>query len=155
MRGWVAYVGPHLRYPSEVFEYRVAEVASLLGVSDDTVRRWTEEGRIASRRDEASHVWVDGPSVAAFLTERSQASRLPGIDESSDTRSLRNHFTGIVTSVISDRVMSQVELRCGPFRVVSLISTEAVREMGIEVGRIVVADAKATNISLHLPPRKS
>ena len=62
-------------------------------------------------------------------------------------------FTGIVTAVTSDRVMSQVELQCGPFRVVSLISTESVRELGIEVGQIMVADAKATNISVHLPLR--
>lgn len=133
----------------------MTEVASLLGVSDDTVRRWAEEGRISSRRDEGSRVWVDGASVAAFLTERSRDSRLSGIDGPSGTRSLRNHLTGIVTAVTSDRVMSQVELQCGPFRVVSLISTEAVCEMGIEVGRIAVADAKATNISLHLPPKKS
>ncbi len=131
----------------------MSDVAQLVGVSPDTVRRWAEEGLISSRRDTASRLLIDGASVAAFLTQRAQASPGSGLDPSSTTRSLRNQFTGIVTAVTSDRVMSQVELQCGPFRVVSLISTESVRELGIEVGQIMVADAKATNISVHLPLR--
>lgn len=136
-----------------MFEYRVSEVASLLGVSDDTIRRWAEDGRIASRRDEGAHTLVDGASVAALLTERARTSRLPGIDGGAVAESMRNHFTGIVTRVLSDTVMSQVELQCGPFRVVSLVSTEAVHDLGVEVGRIMVADVKSTNVSLHLPTK--
>ncbi len=135
-----------------MFEYRVSEVATLVGVSDDSVRRWIEQGKVRARRDSGSRTMVDGASVAEFLRERASASSSPQeIDRDREPVSVRNHFTGIVTRVVSDAVMSQVDVQCGPFRVVSLISTEAVREMGVEVGRIVVADAKATNVSLHVP----
>lgn len=135
-----------------MFEYRVAEVARLIGVSDDSVRRWIDEGRVRARRDASARVLVDGASVAEYLQRRAVAAPGPNtVEGAPDPASVRNHFTGIVTRVRSDAVMSQVDIQAGPFRVVSLVSTEAVQEMGIEVGRIVVADAKATNVSLHVP----
>jgi molybdopterin-binding protein len=72
-------------------------------------------------------------------------------DPSEVTRSARNRFVGLVTQVVSDKVMSQVELQCGPFRVVSLMSTEAVRELALEPGSVAVAVVKATNVMLETP----
>jgi len=124
-------------------EYKVADVARLLGVSDDTVRRWIEDGSLESRR-QGSRIRVDGGSVAAL------ALRLA--DGKSDTDhavSTRNELAGIVTRVQTDGVMAQVDLQCGIYRVVSLISAEAVREMGIEVGSPATALIKATNVSIR------
>ena len=88
--------------------------------------------------------------LAVLLTEaRADLDRLDG---GAGRRSARNHFTGIVTGVISDLVMSQVELQCGPFRVVSLISTEAVRELGLVPGSIATAVVKATNVTVEARP---
>ncbi len=137
-----------------MYEYKVSEIARLVGVSDDSVRRWIEEGRVQARRDESSRILVDGASVARFLTERASAAPGPvGMDSAGAPASVRNHFTGIITRLQSDTVMTQVDVQAGPYRIVSLISTEAARDMGLEVGRIVVADAKATNVSIHLPTR--
>lgn len=60
--------------------------------------------------------------------------------------SARNRLAGIVTGVRSDPVMSQVEIQCGPFRLVSLMSTEAVLELGLEPGSVAIAAIKATNV---------
>ncbi|MBK9698137.1 MAG: TOBE domain-containing protein [Propionibacteriaceae bacterium] len=129
---------------------RISDAASLLGVSDDTVRRWIEQGRLSVSLDPAGRQAVDGAELAVLLTEaRADLDRLDG---GAGRRSARNHFTGIVTGVISDLVMSQVELQCGPFRVVSLISTEAVRELGLVPGSIATAVVKATNVTVEARP---
>ncbi|MEJ9080316.1 TOBE domain-containing protein [Gordonia malaquae] len=122
--------------------FRIGRAAELLGISDDTLRRWIDAGRIESRTDQAGRAVVDGADLATLLTAE---SRDPGdpIDRGS---SARNRFVGIVTGVLSDTVMSQVELRCGPHRVVSLMSTEAVRELGLEVGSLATATVKATTV---------
>jgi molybdopterin-binding protein len=66
-------------------------------------------------------------------------------------RSARNRLVGLVTSVVSDRVMSQVEMQCGPHRVVSLMSTEAVGDLGLEPGVLAVAVIKSTNVVVETP----
>lgn len=122
--------------------YRISEAARLLHVSDDTVRRWVDAGRLTAGSGDAGRLVVDGAELARL------AKDLAGDPGSPTHTSARNEFTGLVTRVISDRVMSQVELQCGPFRVVSLISTEAVRELGLEPGVVTTARVKATNVVL-------
>jgi len=126
---------------------RVSEAATILGVSDDTVRRWIDSGRLTAGTDPSGARVVDGAELAAVL--RGSAHDLDRLDPSAGRRSARNHLTGIVTQVTSDTVMSQVELQCGPYRVVSLISTEAVTDLGLEPGMIATAVVKATNVSIE------
>lgn len=131
---------------------RISEAASLLGVSDDTIRRWVDAGRIAAHPDESGRKVIAGADLARLAEEmHADAASDPG----SMHRSARNHFTGLVTAVASDTVMSQVTLQCGPFRVVSLISTEAVRELGLEVGSVATAVVKSTNVHLETPRGRS
>lgn len=131
-------------------QMRISVAASLLGVSDDTLRRWVEAGRLSSSLDEQGRRVVDGAALAALAQELADGA-LDGLDGGAGIRSARNHLTGIVTRVTSDRVMSQVELQCGRYRIVSLISTEAVRELGLEVGSVATAVIKATNVSIEGP----
>lgn len=131
-------------------QMRISMAASLLGVSDDTLRRWVEAGRIASSADEQGRRVVDGAALAALAQELADRG-LDELDGGAGARSARNHLTGVVTKVTSDLVMSQVELQCGRYRIVSLISTEAVRELGLEVGAVATAVIKATNVAIEGP----
>ena len=128
---------------------RISLAASVLGVSDDTVRRWVDSGRIEATLDAAGKHVIDGASLARFAQEQAATSTLERLDGGAGHRSARNHLTGLVTRIVSDTVMSQVELQCGPYRVVSLISTEAVQELGLEVGSIATAVIKATNVTIE------
>lgn len=120
---------------------RISEAASLLGVSDDTVRRWVASGELQATTDDAGRKVLDGAEAARFARERSSHGPTP-----SGISSARNRFVGLVTAITSDTVMSQVELQCGPYRVVSLMSTEAVQEMSLEPGAVATASIKATNV---------
>ncbi|WP_104137646.1 molybdopterin-binding protein [Arthrobacter sp. ZGTC131] len=126
---------------------RVAEAARFLGVSDDTVRRWTESGSLTPLRDPAGRLAVDGLELARLA--KKQAS-LPE-DPARSGSSARNRFVGLVTGITADKVMAQVELQCGPFRVVSLMSSEAVRELGLELGSVATAVVKATTVIIETP----
>lgn len=128
-------------------QLRISEAALLLGVSDDTVRRWADSGRVATTQDGSGRRVLQGAALAALAQEL--ANNTESLDPASGSRSARNHFTGLVTKVTSDLVMSQVELQCGPFRVVSLISTEAVQELGLQVGSLATAVVKATNVTVE------
>ncbi|MGO3326182.1 TOBE domain-containing protein [Gordonia sp. (in: high G+C Gram-positive bacteria)] len=128
-------------------ELRIGRAARLLGVSDDTLRRWIDAGRLDSHPDAAGRAVVDGAALARFLSDSAPEHDDP-VDRAS---SARNRFVGIVTGVVSDTVMSQVEMQCGPHRVVSLMSTEAVRELGLEVGSLATASVKATTVILETP----
>ncbi|MDJ0338467.1 TOBE domain-containing protein [Cryobacterium sp. PH31-O1] len=130
-------------------QYRISEAAELLGVSDDTVRRWVDGGRLAADADASGRLVVDGAALAAFAVEQASTPA----DPSSVGRSARNRFVGIVTAITMDTVMAQVELQCGPHRVVSLMSSEAVRELGLEIGSLSVAVIKATNVIVETPGR--
>ena len=132
-------------------QIRVRDAAAYLGVSDDTLRRWIDNGVLTSARDESGRTVVDGLELARLA--RSNAV-LP-VDPSRIGRSARNRFVGLVTEVISDTVMSQVELQCGPHRVVSLMSTEAVRELGLEPGSVATAVVKATTVLVETPASRS
>ena len=134
-------------YTPGMTKLRIRDAAIFLGVSDDTVRRWVDAGQIPHEIDDHRRKVIDGRSLAEFA--QSLANPMP--DPSVVSRSARNRFVGLVTKVTSDPVMSQVELQCGPFRVVSLMSTEAVRELGLEPGSVAVAVVKATNVIVETP----
>lgn len=125
---------------------RIAEAAALTGVSDDTIRRWIDSEGVATIADAAGRTLVDGVDVAAFA-----ARSKPANDPTEVRRSARNRFTGIVTAVQADGVMAQVDLQCGPYRVVSLMSAEAVRDLALEPGSVATAVIKSTMVILETP----
>jgi molybdopterin-binding protein len=131
-----------------VTTYRVAEAAELLGVSDDTVRRWVDAGRVASRT-------VVGRTVIAGADLAALAESLADHPDRDATRasavSARNRLAGIVTRVVKDTVMAQVEMICGPYRLVSLMSSEAADELGLEPGVRAIASVKSTNVVVERP----
>jgi molybdopterin-binding protein len=128
-------------------QFRVGDAAALLGVSDDTVRRWVDAGRLAAGRDPQGRLAVDGAELAAFAQEVASAPELGrAVSESA-----RNRFTGLVTRVTKDGVMAQVDLQAGPFRVVSLMSREAADELGLAPGVLAVASVKSTQVVIEVP----
>ena len=114
--------------------------------SEDTVRRWMDSGQIPAARTSGGRRRVDGAALAQFSVERAQSPTLQAVAESA-----RNHFPGLVTKVTKDKVMAQVELQAGPFRVVSLMSREAADELALVPGVLAVASVKATNVIVELP----
>ncbi len=133
--------------------FRVKEAADLLGVSDDTVRRWLDAGRLPSTV-EAGRRMIDGAQLAQFAEELAASADRP-LARPVVGESARNRLAGLVTKVVRDRVMAQVELQAGPFRVVSLMSREAADELGLEPGTLAVASVKATNVVIEVPQRTS
>jgi molybdopterin-binding protein len=127
--------------------YKIGEVAELLGVSVDSVRRLTDSGRLVTVRTAGGQRVVDGRQLARFMA----ATPAEVKPETTVSRSARNHFQGIVTRVVKDRVMAQVEVQAGSHRLVSLISREAADELGLAPGVRAVAVVKATNVILELP----
>lgn len=143
MCGRFIYVSPHLRnYPGRVALLRIKEAADLLGVSDDTVRRWIDSGALSASKDSAGRLVIEGRELAALAVEQAR----PPHTEVGSASSARNRFPGLVTRVLTDTVMAQVEMQCGPFTVVSLMSSEAVRELGLEPGSVALASVKATTV---------
>ncbi len=140
-------------YGSPVTALRLADAARLLSVSDDTVRRWADAGRIEATTDTDGRRVIDGVELARFACTNSTRPVLleagPIIGESA-----RNRFTGVVTKVTKDVVMAQVEIQAGPFRVVSLMSTEAADELGLEPGVLAVASVKSTNVVVEVPRQR-
>ncbi len=124
----------------------MGQAADLLGVSADTLRRWADAGRLTTRRTEGGHRVVDGADLASLATELAEGDRDDGLRVSA-----RNRFVGLVTRVRADTVMAQVEIQSGPHRIVSLISTEAVEELGLEPGVLATAVVKSTNVVVELP----
>ena len=130
--------------------YRISEAAELLGVSDDTLRRWADSGRLPTTAGEGGVRQVEGTALAEFAVSLATATRPPrGVT----SESARNRLRGLVTRVVRDTVMAQVELQCGPYRVVSLLSREAADELGLAPGVVAVASIKATNVVVELPAR--
>lgn len=126
---------------------RISEAASLLGVSDDTVRRWVDMGRLPVVQGENNRKAIEGHELAAFLQRQAEAPET-GVTVA---RSARNQMKGIVTRVVRDGVMAQVEMQAGPFRIVSLMSREAADELGLEVGSVAVASIKSTHVVVEIP----
>jgi len=129
--------------------YRMGQAAELLGVSTDTLRRWADAGRLATTRTASGRRVVDGVALAE-LARTSAAEPEAGAIVSA---SARNRFTGIVTRVVKDTVMAQVELQAGPHRVVALLSREAADELALAPGVLAVAVIKATNVVVEVPAR--
>jgi molybdopterin-binding protein len=127
--------------------FRISEAARLLGVSDDTVRRWVDGGSLPVQTDSSNRKVIDGAALAGFAREHAHTPPDPSVVQ----RSAGNRMVGLVTSVVSDRVMAQVELQCGPHRIVSLMSSEAVRDLGLEPGSLAVAVIKSTNVVVETP----
>jgi len=125
-------------------QFRISEAAELLGVSADTVRRWADSGRLPAHRDTHGHRVVDGADLAAYTRKESGHEEGP-------VSSARNRFRGLVTAVTKDTVMAQVEIQAGPHRVVSLMSREAVDELGLAVGCVAGAVVKSTDVIVELP----
>ncbi len=122
---------------------RVSEVADVMNVSSDTVRRWIDTARLPTI-DGSSPILIDGAALAGF------AVRVAHDEPTRQRSSARNQFRGLVTRVVKDTVMAQVELQCGAQRVVSLMSAEAVEALGLEPGVRATASVKATQVVLGL-----
>ncbi|QIG41986.1 TOBE domain-containing protein [Nocardioides anomalus] len=121
---------------------RIGEVAQAVGVSVDTLRRWESEGRVTFERHGNQRV----------LPADQLAPLLASLAGSSSTSSARNRMSGIVVAVKRDGVMAQVELACGDYRIVSLMSRDAADELGLEVGKPATAVVKATNVIVEVAP---
>lgn len=126
---------------------RISEAAGLLGVSDDTVRRWVDQGRLSVVQGDNHRMAVEGSELAAFVQRQAEAPEA-GITVA---RSARNQMRGIVTAVVKDGIMAQVELQAGSFRIVSLMSREAADDLGLEVGSVAVASIKSTHVVVEIP----
>jgi molybdopterin-binding protein len=114
---------------------RIGAAAAALGLSVDTLRRWERDGRIAFER-QGGQRYLRAEDLARLLRERT----------SHDHTSARNRLTGVVVAVQRDGVMAQVDLACGPYRVVSLMSREAVDDLDLKPGMAATAVIKATNV---------
>lgn len=129
--------------------YRLAEAATLLGISDDTLRRWADAGRFDVVRTSDGHAGIDGQALASVAQQ--VAGHADGAPSAGSRVSARNSLRGIVTSVKRDEVMAQVEMCCGPYRVVSLMSREAADALSLDVGVVATASIKATNVVVEVP----
>ncbi|MFV6026015.1 TOBE domain-containing protein [Streptomyces sp. NPDC056264] len=125
--------------------YTIGQAARLLGVSPDTARRWADGGRFVTHRDENGRRLIDGRDLAAFSVEAAQSGQ--GEDDTAYT-SVRNAFPGIVTAVKLGDIAAQVEIQAGPHRLVSLLTREAVEELGLEVGMQATARVKSTSVHI-------
>lgn len=132
-----ATAGPHT----------LADAAELLGVSDDTLRRWADQGRFQTVQTSAGNRAISGRELARLATER---AHLPESGGGSRAVSARNQLRGVVTEVTRDTVMAQVELCCGPYRIVSLMSREAADDLGLQAGVVAIAAIKATNVVVEV-----
>ena len=137
-----------MRHTVRVTTYRIAEAADLLGVSDDTVRRWIDQGRVATVQD-AGRTALEGTALASLAESLADSPDREGLRASSV--SARNRLPGIVVAVKRDAVMAQVEVICGPHRIVSLLSADAVDELGLARGERAIASIKSTNVVLERP----
>lgn len=130
-----------------VTAYPTSQVAELLGVSADTVRRWCAEGRLKTGPTTGGHRTVDGPDLARYLSEQTKAYE----PDSMTAQSARNRFTGIVTRVERDKLTAIVEIHSPPHRLVSLLTREAADELDLKPGDLATAAVKSTNVVIEIP----
>jgi molybdopterin-binding protein len=129
---------------------RIGRAAEMLGVTVDTIRRWSEGGRLTVTRTEGGQRLVRIQEIARMIGERRQATT----DRPIVAQSARNRFAGIVTRVEKDRVAAVVEVLAGPHRLVSLMTAEAVDELGLKVGDEAICVVKSTNVVVEIPSRR-
>jgi molybdopterin-binding protein len=129
--------------------FRIAEAAALLGISDDTLRRWADAGRVRVATEAGRRV-IPGADLARLAEELAAHSERPE-PRRSTSQSARNQFPGLVTRVVRDTVMAQVDIQAGQHRVVSLMSREAADALALEPGMIAVASVKATSVVVEVP----
>ena len=129
---------------------RAGQAAEMLGVTVETLRRWEADGRLSVERSGGGQRLVPIAEVTRLLAERRRA----GADRPIVAQSARNRFAGIVTRVEVDRVAAVVEVLAGPHRVVSLMTAEAVEELGLRVGDEAICVVKATNVIVEVPSRR-
>ena len=134
--------------------FRISEAAALLGVSDDTVRRWADAGRVPTGTDQVRRRVIAGADLARLAEQLASTAERPK-PRTVIGESARNRFTGLVINVVRDTVMAQVEIQAGPHRIVSLMSREAADELELEPGVIAIASVKATNVVVEVPERPS
>lgn len=128
-------------------EFRIAEASALLGVSDDTVRRLIDAGRLPEHLDTHNRKVIDGAALAAYAAAQPSAP-----EETFGSKvSARNRLVGLVTEVKTDGVMGQVKMRCGPYTITSLISADSVRELELQPGSLAIAVVKSTNVIIETP----
>lgn len=127
--------------------HSIREAALVLGVSDDSVRRWGESGRLRLVRQANGHRGIDGLELAQLAVSLADGESPFTVGPAS----ARNRLHGIVTKVLRDEVMAQVDLQCGRYRISSLISREAADELELEPGVLALASVKATNVVVELP----
>jgi molybdopterin-binding protein len=139
-----------MRENQEMPSHRISEAAAVLGVSDDTLRRWVDSGKVPAQTEEGA-ARIEGRALANLARELCENGPQGVADRSGrHAISARNRLRGVVTDVRKDTVMAQVELVCGPYRIVSLMSSEAADELGLEPGVIAVASVKSTNVVVEL-----
>lgn len=131
-------------------DFTIKEASALLGVSDETVRRWADAGRIHLTKGANGRQQIEGTELAALLVAQREESELAEAFPLHKA-SARNRFVGVVTQIVKDEVMAQVDVQAGPFRVVSLMSREAVDDLGLKPGDLAVASAKATTVTVEVP----
>ena len=127
--------------------YKPSQVAEILGVSPDTVRRWCEEGRLRSTENSGRGRSIDGADLADYLSNQSTAYE----PDSVLRQSARNRFTGIITRVERDKLVAIVEVHAPPHRVVSMMTREAADELNLQPGDLATAAVKSTNVVIELP----
>jgi molybdopterin-binding protein len=132
-----------------VAEYGTRQVAELLGVSVDTIRRWCDEGKLRTVRSTGGHRTIDGADLARYLSEQAKAYE----PESLFAQSARNRFTGIVIRVERDKITALVEIHAPPHRLISLMTREAVDELDLKPGDLATAAVKSTNVIVEVPDR--
>jgi molybdopterin-binding protein len=129
---------------------RVGQAAEMLAVSVETLRRWETQGRLRMERSAGGQRLIAIDEVSRLLDERRRVS----IDRPIVAQSARNRFSGIVTRIEKDRVAAVVEVIAGPHRLVSLMTAEAVEELGLKVGDEAVCVIKATTVIVEIPSAK-
>ena len=131
-------------------QVRIGRAADMLGVTVDTVRRWADAGRLKTVRSSGGQRLVPIVEVTRLISERRQSAT----DRPIVAQSARNRFAGIVTRIEKDKIAAVVEILAGPHRLVSLMTAEAVDDMGLKIGDEAIGVVKATNVIVEVPARR-
>jgi len=131
----------------ETTSIRIGRAAEMIGVTVDTIRRWADDGKIQSARSDGGQRLIPIEEVTRVISERRRAST----DRPIVAQSARNRFAGIVTRIEKDKVAAVVEILAGPHRIVSLLTAEAVDELGLRIGDEAIAVVKSTNVIVEVP----